>query len=108
MKKNNINIERSILSSFLWANDVGTDTSYAFKLDEAVFTGDRKLIARAINQETDTEGRYYGLLNMRIENSLNHEWIELSMQTPTGLSFAKKNYEYILADYRLRRLRREV
>ena len=102
-----INIERSILSSFLWSNDLGIDTGNAFILDENVFTGIRKQIATAINEETNGD-RYYGLLNMRIENSQNEEWMELSQQTPTCFSFTKKNYNYILSQYRLKKLRREV
>ncbi len=86
----NINIQRSVLSTFLWSNDLGMDTKDAFTLNTSLFTGDRYLIASKINETTNTPERYYGILNMEIENTSPAEWLEISTQTSLPFSLVKK------------------
>ncbi len=86
----NVNIQQSILSTFLWSNDLDMDTKDAFMLNPSLFTGDRYLIASKINEVTDTPERYYGVLNLELENTSPAEWLEISTQTPLPFSFAKK------------------
>ncbi len=98
----NVNIQRAVLSSFLWSNDVGIDTEDAFILNPHVFTGDRILIASKINEVTETEDKFYSLLNMELENTSREEWMEITQQTPLVFSFAKRCYEKLEADNRER------
>ncbi len=88
----NLNIQRAILASFLWSNDIGTDTKDAFLLNPHLFTGDSKLIAAKINKVTETEDRFYSLLNLELENTSHNEWLQISIQTPLPFSLAKKYY----------------
>ncbi len=89
----NLNIQRAILASFLWSNDVGTDTKDAFILNPHLFTDDRLLIASKINEVTQTEDRFYSLLNLELENTSSQEWLFIAEQTPLSFSFAKKYYD---------------
>jgi len=89
----NTNIQRAILATFLWSNDLDIDTKDAFILNPHLFTDDRHLIAAKINQVTQTEDRFYSLLNMELENTSQQEWLEISTQTPFSFSFAKKYYD---------------
>ena len=98
----NINIQRAVLSTFLWSNDTGLDTKDAFTLNPYVFTGDRVLIASKINEVTDTEDKFYSLLNMELENTSLEEWMEIAQQTPMPFSLAKRYYEKLESDNRER------
>ena len=89
----NLNIQRAILASFLWSNDVGTDTKDAFILNPHLFTDDRLLIASKINEVTQTEDRFYSLLNLELENTSSQEWLEISTQTPLPFTYAKKMHD---------------
>ncbi|MDM5264701.1 hypothetical protein PF327_10890 [Sulfurovum sp. XTW-4] len=92
-----VNIERALLGSFLWSNDLGMDTKDAFILDTSLFTSDdRKLIASKINETTDTEDRFYSLLNMEIEQTSSHEWMEIAALTPFIFSLSKRYHEYLI------------
>ncbi len=86
----NINIQRAVLATFLWSNDMGMDTKDAFKLNTRLFTGDLFLIASKVNEVTETEEKFYGILNLELENTSPFEWLEISKQTPLPFSFAKK------------------
>lgn len=88
-----VNIQRAILATFLWANDTDTDTKDAFMLNQNLFTDDRYLIASKINEVTDTADRFYGLLNLELENTSPAEWLEISAQTPLVFYFAKKYHD---------------
>ncbi len=99
----NINIQRAVLSSFLWSNDVGIDTKDAFILNQHVFTGDRILIAAKINEVTETEYKFYSLLNMELENTSQEEWMEIAQQTPMPFSLTKRYYEKLGKDYMKRK-----
>jgi len=90
-----INIQRAILASFLWSNDMGMDTMYAFTLNQHLFTGDRYLIASKVNEITDTEDKFYGILNLELENTSQQEWMELSKMTPLPFTLAKKYHDNI-------------
>jgi len=89
----NVNIQRAILSTFLWSNDLDIDTKDAFILNPHLFTGDRYLIASKVNEATQTHDKFYGLLNLELENVSPQEWLEISTQTPLSFSFAKKYYD---------------
>ena len=88
----NTNIQRAILASFLWSNDMGMDTKDAFILNPHLFTEDCYLIATKINEVTQTQDRFYGLLNMELETTSQNEWLEIAQQTPLPFSLAKKYY----------------
>ena len=95
-----INFERSVLASLLWSNDMSMDTKDAFKIDPNVFTSeDRKMIAIKINQTTDTKDRFYGLLNLELQNTSQYEWLAISEQTPFPFSLAKKTYDRLYNEY---------
>ena len=89
----NINIQRAILASFLWSNDMGTNTKDAFLINQNLFDGDRYLIASKINEVTNTEDKFYGILNLELENTSPQEWLDISTQTPMPFSFAKKLHD---------------
>ena len=99
----NINIQRAILASFLWSNDMGMNTKDAFKLKPSLFTDDRYLIASKINETTDTEDRFYGILNLELENTSPSEWLEISQQTPLPFTVAER-YHNKLPDPRGRNI----
>ncbi len=88
----NINIQRAVLATFLWSNDLDMDTKDAFTLNPHLFTGDRYLIASKVNDVTQTQDRFYGLLNLELENTSPQEWLYISEQTPLPFSLAKKYY----------------
>jgi hypothetical protein len=89
----NINIQQAILASFLWSNDMSMDTKDAFQLNQHLFTGDRYLIASKINEVTNTEDRFYGILNLELQNTSPDEWLNISTQTPLPFSYAKKMHD---------------
>ena len=94
----NTNIQRALLASFLWANDLGIDTNNAFILDVSVFDWDRVLIASKINEVTMTKDRFYSLLNLELENTSQNEWMHISEQTPMPFSLAKKYHDKLISD----------
>ena len=97
----NVNIQRSILASFLWLDDLasveemksGSYKKDVFVMDESLFTGDRRAVAVEINQTTTSPDRIYGLLNYTLENRIPYEWTEISSHTPMPMSLVKKYYE---------------
>ena len=88
-----MNIQQAILATFLWSNDVGTDTEDAFTLNINLFDGDRRLIAAKINEVTESEDRFYGMLNLELENTSSQEWLYISTQTPLPFSVAKRLHD---------------
>ncbi len=94
------NIQRAILSTFLWSNDLAIDTHNAFMLDLDVFNGDAYLIASKINEVTQTEDRYYGILNLELENTSAIEWMEILAQTAMPFSVVKRYHSKLQQDYR--------
>ena len=89
-------IERTILSTFLYANSLQYDTSQAFKLDPNVFTGVRKLIAAKINEVTDTEDRFYSLLELELEQTTTDEWMMITVQDSFIFPMAKKYHDHLI------------
>ena len=89
----NVNIQQAILASFLWSNDLNMNTKNAFILNPHFFTKDRYLIASKINEVTNTEDKFYGLLNLELENISSQEWLNISTQTPLPLSYARKLHD---------------
>lgn len=97
----NTDIQQSILSSFLFANDTGDNVEKAFVLDESVFTTPLTLrIAQKINEETKSD-RMYGFQLISMENDLIHtkhamEWIEIIAQTPIPLTVASRLHSKLI------------
>ena len=89
----NNNIQCAILSTFLWSNDLGIDTKDAFMLNTGLFTNDNFLIASKINEVTKTDDKFYGLLNLELENTSPNAWLNISLQTPLTFRFAKKYHD---------------
>ena len=89
----NVNIQRSILATFLWSNDMGMGTKDAFPLNPHLFTEDRYLIASKINEVTDTADKFYGILNLELENTSPQEWVHIAEQTPLPFTYAQKLHD---------------
>jgi len=87
-----VNIQRAILATFLWSNDIGTDTKDSFFLNHHLFTGDRFLIASKINEQTAGD-KFYGLLNLELENTSQVEWMAISEQTPLTFDVSKRYHD---------------
>lgn len=96
--------ENSILASFLYANDVGTDTSEAFVLDQSAFTSSfRRATANKINDETNGD-KMYGFLSVTLQDhtagtSYEQDWIDIIAQTPMPLSVVKRMHEGLLQEH---------
>ncbi len=90
--------ENAILSSFLYADDMGEDKTDTFLLSEDAFTSAfRKRIAIKINATTATD-KAYSLLSYDIESSVEgsvfeHNWIQILAQTPLPFSLAKRYHD---------------
>ncbi len=101
-----MNIQRSILASFLWLDDLASGEEMksdshkkdVFVIDESLFTGERRTVAAEINRTTASADRMYGLLNYTLENRMPYEWAEISSQTPLPMNVAKKYYEKLKND----------
>ena len=94
----NRNIQCALLSSFLWSDDMGIDKKDAFRVDVSVFDNDFKQIAEKINDTTETNERFYSLLNLQIENAAPSQHFEIATQTPLPFSLAKKYHEQLVKD----------
>lgn len=92
-----LDIQHSILSSFLFANDLFNDTKDAFIMDTEVFTTPlTKRLAEVLNDETNTD-KMYGFQSISIEDDIKgtqfeHEWLQILSQTPMPLSVASRLY----------------
>ena len=85
------NIQETIVSSFLWADDMFMDKTDAFILDTNRFDKDLNLIIQLINKETEDE-KMYGRLNVELEYTMPNTWLELSTITPMPFSVLKRLY----------------
>ena len=96
--------ENAILASFLYADDMGEDTSKSFLLSEYAFTSlFRKRVAVKINATT-TIDKAYTLLSYDIENSVEgttyeQQWINILAQTPLPLTLAKRYHDDVRKAY---------
>ena len=84
--------QEAVLTTFLWCNDVAIDSADAFILDKNTFDSDLRQIVELVNDCTQTEDRYYSVLNLKIEGHFPNQWLRLSLQTPLPFSLAKKIY----------------
>ncbi len=101
------NIENSILSTFLFANDMGENLDNVFKLDISIFKSKyRQRVAEQINNVTD--GFYDTLRIEMAEKSkttkYEQEFIDLIAQIPITLPVAHRYYKKIVDDDRLESL----
>jgi len=94
-----IDIEYSILSTFLWSQDMGLNIDDAFILAPSVFTGTNKQIALAINKETDNE-QLYSLLNITTETKYPVEWLEIAQKTPLVFTIANRLHTRLIEEQR--------
>ncbi len=96
--------ENAVLASFLYANDMGEDTSSTFLLSEDAFTSDfRRRVAIKINATT-TVDKTYSLLSYEIENAVEdtiyeQNWLDILSQTPLPLTLALKYHDDIRKAY---------
>ncbi len=96
--------ENAVLASFLYADDMGEDTSKAFLLSEDAFTNSfRKRVATKINATTSTD-KTYSVLSYDIEYSIENtiyeqQWIDILAQTPLPLTLAKRYHDDIRETY---------
>ena len=101
--------ENAVLASFLYADDMGEDTSKAFQLSEDAFTSDfRRRVAVKINATTATD-KAYAVLSYDIENKIGgtvfeQQWNEIVSasglsQTPLPFSLALRYHDDIRKAY---------
>ena len=101
------NTENAILSSFLFANDVGDNLDDVFKLNTSIFkTEFRKRVAEQIN---NVEEGAYGFLSYELEEKIQgtayeKDFIDIIGQTSLTLRFAKKYHDKLVADDRMEEL----
>ena len=92
--------ENAVLASFLYADDMGEDTSKSFLLSEDAFTTQfRRRVATKINATT-TIDKAYSVLSYDIENTIEgtifeDAWLDILAQTPLPLSLAKRYHDDI-------------
>ena len=100
-----INVERAILSTFLFCNDLGDDLNKVYKLDLSVFSTEfNKRVAKRINEVADGA---YGYLSHTLEESIRgtvyeNDWILILSQNSLGLGYSKKYHDSMLADKKRR------
>jgi len=98
------NIENAILSTFLFANDLGEDLNEVYPLDTSIFTSPfRKRVAEKINAVKDDA---YGFESYQIEESVKEtqfqqDFIDILAQNSLGLGFSKKYHDKLVADDRV-------
>ena len=68
------------------------DNKGAFLLDVSLFNSDLKHIAELVNDVTQTEDRYYSMLNMKIEKSFPNQWLQISKSACTMPFSVVKRY----------------
>jgi len=104
---NTIDRENSLLASFLYADDVGTDKSDTFILDVKIFTSKyRKRLAEKINAETENE-KLFGYLSVTIEDvtkgtPFENEWLNILVQTPFPFSVSKRIHDDLQKEFKVR------
>ena len=102
-------IENAVLASFLYADDMGEDTSKSFILSEDAFTSDfRRRVAIRINATT-TIDKAYSVLSYDIEYKIGgtiyeQPWIDILAQTPLPFSLANRYHDDIKKAYDMQRL----
>jgi len=96
---NNLNIERAILSTFLFINDTNDILEDVYKLDLRAFsTPFNKRVAEKLNL---VRNGHYGFLSYQLEESVRgtafeFDWIEILAQTPLTLKYSKRYYDDLL------------
>jgi len=96
--------ENAVLASFLYADDMGTDKTDAFKLEEKAFTSSyRRATANKINDET-ANAKEYGYLSITIEGltegtEFEQDWINILAQTPLPFSMAKRIHNDLIVEF---------
>ena len=104
---NTIDRENSLLSSFLWADDIGSNKDNAFKLNSNIFTSEfRRAVANKINDETDNE-KMYGFLSVTLGDhtsgtKFEQDWIDIIAQTPLILCQAKRMHDDLKTEHKER------
>ncbi len=92
--------ENAVLASFLFADDMGTDTKDAFFLSEDAFTSAfRRRVAIRINATTAVD-KAYALLSYDMQESIEgttyeQEWINILAQTPMPFSLVERYHKDI-------------
>lgn len=96
-----LNTQNAILSSFLFANNIGENIEDAFILDETVFnTPLTNRIAHKINEETLND-KMYGFQLVSIEDDLKGtkfetEFIDILSQLPLPLTVAQRLHDKLI------------
>ncbi len=94
-----LNIERAILATFLYANDLEDNLDEIYFLDTRAFsTPFNQRVAQKINEVKDSG---YGFLSYQIEDSIEgtqyeQEFLYILEQTSLGLKFSKSYYQALL------------
>ena len=110
---NIIDRENAVLASFLYADDMGTDKTEAFELDQKAFTSSyRRATANKINDETKGD-KMYGYLSLTLEGHTEgtiyeQEWIDILAQTPLPFSAAKRIHSDLFTEYENRLLKASI
>jgi len=104
---NIIDRENAILASFLYSDDMGTDKTQAFILDDVVFTSSyRRATANKINDETKGD-KMYGYLSITLEGHTEgtiyeQDWIDILAQTPMPFNVINKVYDDLVVEHKSR------
>ena len=94
-----INIERAILATFLYSNDLGDNLENVYKLDLRAFSTEfNKRVAEMINNEKNGN---YGFLSYTLEEKVEgtkyeQDWIEILAQSSLGLKLSKRYHDTLL------------
>lgn len=104
---NTIDRENCILSSFLYADDMGMNKDEAFVLNESIFTSSyRRATASKINDETNND-KYYGYLSVTLQEHtkdtrFEQDWTDIISQTPLPFSVVKRIHSDLAMEYKNR------
>ena len=105
---NTIYRENSLLSSFLYADDIGADKSKVFIIDPNIFTSSfRRAVADKINDETNTD-KMYGFLSVTLGDhtlgtTYEQEWVDILAQTSMPFTVVERIHKDLKKEYMKRK-----
>jgi len=104
---NTINMENSLLSTFLYADEYELNKDEMFKINSDIFTSSyRRAVSNKINDEIDGD-KFMSYLSVTLEDhtkgtQFEQEWIDIIAQTPLVFSVAERIHEDLISEYKKR------
>jgi len=86
----------NVIAGFLLADDIGYSKEDAYILEPEYFNTDLREIVILINKETANNDRFYGRLNVDIEEHYPVQWTEIMLQTPLDFNLNIKYYNKLV------------